>query len=148
MSKQNLYDQDFYSWTLEQARLLREARLSDIDAVNIAEELEDMGQGRERSLESQLTRLMTHLLKWQYQPEGRAWSGNSWKASIHGARRDIQKLLRKNPGLKPKLPEAFEDAYASAVDWAIAETNLPEARFPTACPWSLEQALDDGFWPS
>jgi hypothetical protein len=142
------YDHDFYSWALESAQALRERRFAELDIEHIAEELEDMGQGRKRALESQLTRLITHLLKWHYQPEARPWCGNSWRASIRDARREIQRILRDNPGLKPKLRGAFEDAYTSAVDWAIAETNLPESRFPADCPWSLEQTMDEEFWPS
>jgi hypothetical protein len=142
-----LYDQDFYTWALESAQALRERRFADIDIGHIAEELEDMGQGRERALESQLTRLIAHLLKWSQQPEARPWCGNSWQASICNARREIQKLLKRNPGLKPKIQEIFEDAYAGAVEWAIMDTNLPESRFPPACPWSLKQAMDEGFWP-
>jgi hypothetical protein len=141
------YDQDFYSWALEQARLLRDGHFTQVDVLNIAEELEDMGHAKERALESQLTRLLAHLLKWHCQPEGRAWSGNSWRASIRESRKALQKLLRKNPGLKPHLAELFDEAYDSAVNWAIAETNLPQARFPVACPWTLEQAIDEEFWP-
>jgi hypothetical protein len=76
------YNQDFYTWTSEQARYLREGRLSELDIENLAEELEDMGQGRERALKSQLVRLLAHLLKWHYQPESLPWCGNIWRASI------------------------------------------------------------------
>ena len=30
---------------------------------------------------------------------------------------------------------------------AAAETGLPAATFPEACPWTVEQLLDEGFWP-
>ena len=30
---------------------------------------------------------------------------------------------------------------------AVAETGLPSATFPEACPWTVEQVLDGGFWP-
>jgi hypothetical protein len=30
---------------------------------------------------------------------------------------------------------------------AAAETGLPESTFPTTCPWSFGQIMDDGFWP-
>jgi hypothetical protein len=144
----DLYDQDFYTWTLEQARLLRERRFAELDIEHLAEEIEDMGKREARSLRSQLERLIAHLLKWAYQPEARPWSGNSWRASIRDAREKLQDLLSESPGLKPKLPETFVKAYRGGVNWAVAETNLPETRFPAQCPWSLEQALDPGFWPN
>jgi hypothetical protein len=140
------YDQDFYTWALESAQALREGRFAGLDIEHIAEELEDMGESRSRALESQLTRLLAHLLKWHCQPEGRPWCENSWRASIRDARREIEAILEENPGLKPKVRELFEDAYASAVDRAIVETNLPESRFPAACPWSLEKTMDPESW--
>jgi hypothetical protein len=37
------YEEDFYAWTVEQARLLRSGELSSIDVANIAEEIESLG---------------------------------------------------------------------------------------------------------
>ena len=37
------YDRDFYSWSLEQARLVREGNWDAVDRVNIAEEIEIVG---------------------------------------------------------------------------------------------------------
>ncbi len=38
------YDEDFYAWTVEQAKLLRSGELSQIDAANVAEEIESLGR--------------------------------------------------------------------------------------------------------
>jgi len=62
------YEDDFYAWTVEQARLLRSGELSAIDAANVAEEIESMGRSDRRAIESRLAVLLTHLLKWQMQP--------------------------------------------------------------------------------
>ena len=61
---QTLYEQDFYAWTLQQAELLRSQTHKDLDWVNLAEELEDMGKNLKRELESLLKVLFAHLLKW------------------------------------------------------------------------------------
>ena len=37
------YDSDLYSWAVEQAALLRAGRIAEADALNIAEELDDVG---------------------------------------------------------------------------------------------------------
>jgi hypothetical protein len=84
------------------------------------------------------------LLKWIFQPERR---GNSWIATIEEQRQRIARLLRKNPGLKSCLDEAFVEAYADARLIAVRETNLPKATFPETVPFSLEQVLDDAYWP-
>jgi hypothetical protein len=60
------YDQDFYAWTMHNAQLLREGRFNEIDRTNIAEELESMGKSQKRALNSRLTVLLAHLLKWRH----------------------------------------------------------------------------------
>lgn len=64
-----LQDADFYGWTREQAVLLRERRLDELDAEHLIEELLDMGASQEHELESRLAVLIAHLLKWRHQPE-------------------------------------------------------------------------------
>jgi hypothetical protein len=141
------YDQDFYSWTQEQAKALREGRLTELDREHLAEEIEDMGKSEARGLRSQLARLLKHLLKWVHQPELLDRKRNSWGISIRDARRKIRECLEENPGLRSRLPELFEKGYIDAIVEVVEETNLPDATFPTVCPWTLEQVLDDAFWP-
>ena len=49
------YDKDFYSWTQEQAELLKHGRFSELDIDNLIEEVESMGRSEKRELESRLT---------------------------------------------------------------------------------------------
>jgi hypothetical protein len=44
------YEQDFQAWVLENATLLRQGKLADIDVLHIAEELEGMGASERREL--------------------------------------------------------------------------------------------------
>ncbi len=141
------YDQDFYAWAMKNAELLRTGRLAEIDAENLAEELESMGKSQKRALSSRLAVLLAHLLKWTAQKEQRERYINSWRATIREQRRRINKLLQENPSLQPTLPEALAEAYPSAVDQAVAETNLPDRTFLEHCPFTLEQALDAAYWP-
>ncbi len=60
-----LYDEDFYAWSMEQARLLRAGEFSRLDIENVAEELESMGRRDKREIESRLVVLIAQLLKWQ-----------------------------------------------------------------------------------
>src|SRR5882724_976470 len=55
------YEEDFYAWNVEQARLLRSGEFSSIDVANVAEEIESLGRGDKRELESRLTVLLMHL---------------------------------------------------------------------------------------
>jgi len=138
------YDQDLYSWSLEQARLLRERKFDQIDLEHIIEEIEDMSKSERRALESFLETLLMHLLKWQYQP---VFQGNSWKYTVIEQRKRLEKHLKQNPGLKGKLEESIADAYELARYSAAKETGLNISNFPETCPWEYGQFMDTDFWP-
>ena len=138
------YDEDGYSWALEQAALLRAGRLDAIDVPNIAEEIESLGKSFANELRSRYGTLVMHLLKWQFQPDQRS---NSWMGTVRRERIAIDKHLRDNPGLKPRREELLADSYDVAVQGAVAETNLAPDRFPTTCPYTLDQVMDPEFWP-
>jgi hypothetical protein len=139
-----LYDQDFYAWANEQARLLRAGKLSEADIEHIAEEIESMGRTEKRELISRLTVLLLHLLKWEFQPDRR---GASWEATIHIQRRDLADHLDDNPSLTSKLEDAVVAAYDRAIYAAAAETDLPRQTFPAMCPWAYDQITNKDFWP-
>ena len=126
------YRGDLHAWAREQAALLRAGRITEADAANIAEELDDVGNEQYDKLESALRVLLTHLLKWDHQPERR---GRSWEATIRTQRKHVTKVLRKNPSLKASLDEAIVEAWDDARSDASGETNLPIATFPAAIPY-------------
>lgn len=140
-------NEDYYGWTQETAEKLRQGRLNEVNIAVLIEEIEDMGKSERRELESQLTVLLMHLLKWQYQPERR---GRSWTATIKNQRLKVSHALQDNPSLKPQLPTIGTRAYESAVLDAVSETNLDENSFPATFEktgWSWEQVLDPEFYP-
>lgn len=138
------YEEDFYAWTVEQARLLRLGELSAIDAANIAEEIESMGRSDRRELKSRLIVLLMHLLKWRHQPGARS---RSWSATIDEQRLQIEGVFNESPSLRvtsaPMIPEAYPIARARA----IAETGLADDSFPETCPFSPEEVLSQTFLP-
>lgn len=72
----NLYECDFNLWVEATVQLLREGRLTDLDVVNLLEEVESMGNSDKHALSSDLVVVLLHLLKWQYQPNKRT---RSWE---------------------------------------------------------------------
>lgn len=138
------YEQDLYAWLMQNAALLRQGRLSEIDVEHIAEELETMGRSERRELMSRLAVLLAHLLKWVYQPHQRS---RSWQAAIKGQREDLKTLSDESPSLKPELGQRLQEAYRRARIEAERQTGIEEDRFPETCPFSLEQTLDNAFWP-
>ena len=139
-----LYDQDFYAWANEQARLLRDGNMTQADIEHIAEEIESMGRAEKRELVSRLDILLMHLLKWRFQPTGRS---TSWRLSIEEQRRKLARHLTDNPSLKSSLAEAIADAYGDSILAAARETGLDRFLFPASCPWSFEQIMNPDFWP-
>jgi Domain of unknown function DUF29 len=133
-----LYNTDFYSWTTQTAQLLKQRRFSELDLENLIEEIEDLGRSEYRALESRLEVLLMHLLKVRYQPEMHT---KSWDLTIQEQRLRIQRLLRDNPGLKPKLPQAWEDAWEPALIQAQKETGLDSTAFPQENPFTLDEAI-------
>lgn len=138
------YDDDFFAWTQEQARLLREGELADVDAPNLAAEIESMGKGDRREIRSRLGVLIAHLLKWQFQPEGRS---ASWSGTIREQRSQIGLILADSPSLRPFIADVLGGAYRKARMDAADETGLAEIEFPPDCPFTPEQVLSDDFLP-
>ena len=141
---ENLYEQDFFEWTVRNAALLRAGRFREADLEHIAEEIEDMGKSQRHELSSRLRVLLSHLLKWKYQSNQRS---RSWKATIRLQRRELTRLLQQMPSLRRYLRDELPEVYPVAVDSAIAETELPDDVFPPASPFSLDQILDLEFLP-
>jgi len=50
MSAAELYQRDYYEWTVRNAELLRSGRADEADLANIAEEIEDLGRRERREL--------------------------------------------------------------------------------------------------
>jgi len=139
------YDRDFCHWLEQNVALLRAGQLSEIDVENIAEELESMGKRDKRELMSRLSVLLTHLLKWQFQAKLQC---SSWQGAIGEQREQIAFILEDSPSLKHQLIEKLDKAYQSALNKAIHETGLSKNNFPNICPYTLEQILDEDFYPS
>ena len=139
MKTQDLYNKDFIAWSDEQALLLEQQRWDELDLVNLIEEIKDLGNRHRDALESQLTILSMHLLKWQYQPQKRS---NSWKSSIREARKQIERLIRKHPVLRIYLEQVLEQCYLDAREDASDETGLDINTFPISCPYSIQEIRD------
>ena len=140
----NLYETDFYAWTQKQVELLRQRDLKNLDIENLIEEIDSLGKQEKRELVNRLIILIGHLLKWEYQPLKR---DSSWVRTIKEQRRQINKLIKENPSLKPFLDEAKEDAYLGALDLAVEETKMGIKTFPSQVSYSWELISNSDFFP-
>ncbi|WP_017298024.1 DUF29 domain-containing protein [Nodosilinea nodulosa] len=142
MTHASLYETDFYAWTLEQSKLLKEGDFRHLDLVNLVEEIASLGKQQRQELENRLAVLLGYLLKWDFQPSHRS---KSWRATIREQRRTAQRLLQQNPSIKPYLAEAIAVAYESALDLVVRETPLDYPDLPTDCPYTAQQIFDPDF---
>jgi len=141
-SVDKLYDKDYFLWLENTAQLIREKRFSEVDAVNLVEEIEDMGRSEKRALESNLVVLLLHLLKYKYQPTKRS---NSWKASIREHRRRLRKAFKDSPSLKGYCEEVFAECYEDSRKQASDETGLALDIFPVKSPFTISEVLDEKY---
>lgn len=142
----SLYERDFYAWVNHQALLLKQHNFKEVDFSNLIEELEALGRSEQRELRSRMLVLIMHLLKWFYQNEN---AGNSWKSTIREQRRKIARLLKDSPSLKKYCNDDdwLSDIWQEAIDDASFETSLDKAIFSSTPIWSVEQILDENFYP-
>lgn len=140
----DLYETDFYAWTVEQAKFLRDSAWDSLDVRNLVEEIESLGKQDRRELRNRLRILIGHLLKWEYQPGKRS---RSWSNTIYEQRYQIKQLIKESPSLKPYLHDAAIETYSDALDLAMRETSLDESCFPQECGYNLEQILEKDVFP-
>lgn len=138
------YLADFNLWIDQTAQLLRESRWHEIDVPHLIEEVEDLGKSERRGIASQLTRLLQHLLKWQYQPQRRS---DSWLDSITDARTQIELAIEDSPSLKYYPAEQLDESYKRARRQAARQTSMAISMFPDLCPYSPELVLAEDWLP-
>jgi hypothetical protein len=139
-----LYETDFYAWTQEQARVLRERRWDDLDLENLVDEVASVGGSEKREIRNRLTILLAHLLKWKHQPGLR---GASWRSTIFEQRDQLADIVRDSPSLREFLLQQVNDRYLGGRLLAAKETGIAFGLFPEECPFTPEQVLDPEFFP-
>lgn len=140
MANAVLHEQDETAWLEATAELVRQRRFDEIEPECLAEYLTDMAKRDRREVFSRLVVLLSHLLKWEYQPDHRS---GSWRGTILEQQRELRQLLESGT-LRNHAMAVFGETYSDARKQAAAETGLAKADFPEACEWSLESALSAG----
>ena len=134
-----LYEQDETAWLEAMSVLAACGRYAEMDYEHLSEYLADMAKRDRREVFSRLVVLLSHLLKWQYQPDVHS---RSWQATILEQQRELRQLLESGT-LRNHAITVFADSYAEARKQAAAETGLARTAFPEESPWDLDAALAD-----
>ncbi len=135
MTKKDIYETDFYQWTIEQAQALKERNFENLDWENIIEEIESLGRSDYQAVVSLFTRILQHRLKIDFanKPE----YNNHWQKEIKAFSNTLKR--RYSPSMKPKLKAEWQGIYSDAIDLYIID--YPPEDFPDFCPYSLEDLL-------
>jgi hypothetical protein len=151
LTNTDLYDQDLYTWTQEQAALLQAGCFDRLDIPHLVEELQLLGGSECEALANRLIVLLTHLLKLHVAAQHLSMDLQRAGAGGHRAcrmqRLHIAKALRRNPSLRRTVPDELVDAYEIARVEAAGDLAVAETTTPTRCSWRVEQILDANFWP-
>ena len=141
------YKSDIVAWANEQAQLLRNKQFNLLDLEHLAEEIADVGKSEQRELMSRMAALLSHLIKWLYQP---ARQDTSWHTPIKTQRERIQRRLKQTPSLRNCLTDKdwLADAWADARDLAEKETAIAYEKFPEFCPWTMDNVLCNDWLPN
>jgi len=144
------YDEDFYAWTQYQAEVLRSLRTDDnrFDREHLAEEMEDLGKSERDTVDSQIVKILEHLLKLAYSPADRPRYG--WMGSIADARRILRKRL--TPTLRRYVEDDLAELYRDgreAAELSLRDHGEHDAAviLPASCPFSLDRILDREWYP-
>lgn len=136
-----LYHTDYYTWAMTNSELLKKGRLDEIDYINLAEEVRDLGNSEYKELRNYLANLMSHLYKWDNQPDLRT---KSWIDTIVNSIRGISSVLEKNPGLKYQY--TFNEVFISA--WKDARYIISDDMcvgiklISSKCPYSFNEIVE------
>jgi hypothetical protein len=132
-----LYELDETAWLETMSALAAGRRYAEMDYPHLSEYLADMAKRDRREVFSRLVVLLTHLLKWEYQPANRS---GSWRGTIREQRRELRQLLESGT-LRNHADSILVDAYAEARRQAADETGLSLNQFPAEDAQSLDELL-------
>jgi hypothetical protein len=143
---EDLYEQDFYAWTREQAEGLRRLAQSrpnlSLDLARIAEEIEDLGMSERSAVFSFVRLIMQHCMLTTYSPATE--QRRHWLDEVDEFRSQIEDKL--TPTIRRDVEADFGMIYVRARRNAIRKMRRfgeEVAAIPEACPYTIEQILGD-----
>ena len=132
-----LFERDETAWLEAMAALAASGRYDEMDYLHLSEYLADMTKRDRREVFSRLVTLLSHLLKWEYQP---ALRSGSWRGTIREQRRELGQLLESGT-LRNHALAVLPSAYAEARLQAADETQLSLDVFPLDDARTLDELL-------
>jgi len=145
--QKKLYETDYHLWVLETVKQLQNGDLEAIDWDNLIDEVLDLSKREKRQIESLLIKLFEHLLIWQFWQSERNANRGHWEREITNLRLQILRQLEDSPSLKNRLENRFKQCYQDGRKLASKHSQLPRNTFPEKPIASLDQVLDENWFP-
>lgn len=153
IARDELHRRDWYRWAREQAdglRRLADERIdTDLELERVAEDLDEMADGKKDAVRSQLRRVLVHLLKLEHSPA--TDPHRQWRRSVREARAQIDDRLTAT--LEGELRADLSRLYGRARRLAVAEMvdygeHAAASALPTECPYSFEEIVAEDWFPT
>src|SRR5207249_859120 len=143
MDLSELFLVDEVAWLEESARLIKEGRVQELDFANLKDYLESSAAEEKAEVSRRLTDLLVHLLDWQIDARPRS---APWHEQIFTQRNELADLL-SSPCLHEFAAKDIGRSYTWARRGSAATAKRDVTKFPARCPYTLEQILDEEFYP-
>jgi len=101
--------------------------------------IDAMSRSDRRAMESFLTILMAHIIKWKSQPEQRSVS---WAKTILNARREIKRIQRDSPSLNRNY---LESIWNDCFNDALQDAELDMQKKSTIDTLSWDEVFHDDY---
>lgn len=143
---QKLYEIDDYLWLQETLKLLKNNDFNSLDLENLIEELEGLGKNSFNKVRSLSRQIIIHLLLLEHWQEEYALNHRHWMGEIIAFRDDLNNNLTTT--LNNQLNQELESIYNVSRRVVIQKTGLHQKLFIAHRPYSLEQLLNDSWYPT
>jgi Domain of unknown function DUF29 len=136
-----LYDEDFYAWTQQQANALRTHFKGDkgIDVEHLAEDVEDLGESELHAVESYIENVIEHRLKLDYSGWIQARDYRRVEVDAFGA--SVERKI--TPRIRQQVETELEVLYGRARRGAARSMHRREPdlirRLPKHCPYDWNE---------
>jgi Domain of unknown function DUF29 len=139
------YDTAFEAWTRHQAAAIRVGAWDQVDRAHVAEAIEGLWKADLHAL----ALLLLGFLELIYRPCAAEAGHDSWQSAVIDGHRGL--LERCQRDARARVRGVLEAHLAAEYAWArrqlLGRRTAPLWEPPEACPWTLDQLLDEGWWP-
>ncbi|MDQ2801945.1 MAG: DUF29 domain-containing protein [Pseudomonadota bacterium] len=139
------YEDDILTWSEQQAALLRRLGAgerindTDLDWLNLAEEIEGLGRSEIRATESLIIQALAHRMKAEAWPDAKLPVAR-WLLDAQLFRAEARRAYV--PSMRQRID--MEALYKRALRWLPPMVEgQPPLPLPTKCPVTLEELLQE-----